>query len=88
MSLAHETVASLRRRLAKKEIKSRDIVTDLLKEIDAREKTIHAYTHIDRETALKAADEADLSRPLAEFPSPSRTTSMRTAIPAPAPPKF
>jgi aspartyl-tRNA(Asn)/glutamyl-tRNA(Gln) amidotransferase subunit A len=68
MSLAHETVASLRRRLAKKEIKSRDIVTDLLKEIDAREKTIHAYTHIDRETALKAADEADLSRPLGGVP--------------------
>ncbi|MFM8654401.1 MAG: hypothetical protein ACKODZ_06695 [Verrucomicrobiota bacterium] len=52
MSLAHETVASLRRRLAKKEIKSRDIVTDLLKEIDAREKTIHAYTQVDRESAL------------------------------------
>ena len=68
MSLAHETVASLRRRLAKREIKSRDIVTDLLKEIDAREKTIHAYTHIDRETALKAADEADLSRPLGGVP--------------------
>jgi aspartyl-tRNA(Asn)/glutamyl-tRNA(Gln) amidotransferase subunit A len=68
MSLAHETVASLRRRLAKKEIKSRDIVTDLLKEIEAREKTIHAYTHIDRETALKAADQADLSRPLGGVP--------------------
>jgi aspartyl-tRNA(Asn)/glutamyl-tRNA(Gln) amidotransferase subunit A len=68
MSLAHETVASLRRRLAKKEIQSRDIVTDLLKEIDVREKTIHAYTHIDREAALKAADQADLSRPLGGVP--------------------
>ena len=68
MSLAHETVASLRRRLAKKEIKSRDIVTDLLREIDAREKTIHAYTHIDRERALKAADQADLSLPLGGIP--------------------
>ena len=68
MSLAHETVASLRRRLAKKEIKSRDIVTDLLKEIDAREKTIHAYTQIDRESALKTADQADLSLPLGGIP--------------------
>ena len=68
MSLAHETVASLRRRLAKKEIKSRDIVTDLLKEIDAREETIHAYTQIDRESALKAADQADLSLPLGGIP--------------------
>ena len=68
MSLAHETVASLRRRLAKKEIKSRDIVTDLFKEIDAREKTIHAYTHVDREAALKSADKADISRPLGGIP--------------------
>ncbi len=68
MSLAHETVASLRRRLAKKEIKSREIVTDLLKEIDAHEKTIHAYTQIDHESALKAADQADVSLPLGGIP--------------------
>jgi len=68
MSLAHDTVASLRRRLAKKEIKSRDIVTDLLKEIDAREKKIHAYTQVDRESALKAADQADVSLPLGGIP--------------------
>jgi aspartyl-tRNA(Asn)/glutamyl-tRNA(Gln) amidotransferase subunit A len=68
MSLAHETVASLRRRLAKKEIQSRDIVTDLLKEIDAREKTIHAYTQIDRDSALKAAGQADVSLPLGGIP--------------------
>jgi aspartyl-tRNA(Asn)/glutamyl-tRNA(Gln) amidotransferase subunit A len=68
MSLAHETVASLRRRLAKKEIKSREIITDLLKEIDAREKTIHAYTQVDRDSALKAADQADPSLPLGGIP--------------------
>ena len=68
MSLAHDTIASLRRRLAKKEIQSRDIVTDLLKEIDAREKTIHAYTQIDRDSALKAADQADVSLPLGGIP--------------------
>ena len=68
MSLAHETVASLRRRLAKKEIQSRDIVADLLKEIDAREKTIHAYTQIDRDSALQAAEQADVSLPLGGIP--------------------
>ena len=68
MSLAHETIAALRRRLAKKEIQARDIVTDLLKEIDAREKTIHAYTHLDREAALKSADQADLTLPLGGIP--------------------
>ena len=68
MSLAHDTIASLRRRLAKKEIQSRDIVTDLLKEMDAREKTIHAYTQIDRDSALKAADQADVSLPLGGIP--------------------
>ena len=68
MSLAHDTIASLRRRLAKKEIQSRDIVTDLLKEMDAREKTIHAYTQIDRDSALKAADQANISLPLGGIP--------------------
>ena len=68
MSLAHETVASLRRRLAKKEIQSRDIVADLLKEIDAREKTIHAYTQIDRDSALQEAEQADVSLPLGGIP--------------------
>jgi aspartyl-tRNA(Asn)/glutamyl-tRNA(Gln) amidotransferase subunit A len=68
MSLAHDTIASLRRRLAKKEINSRDIVTDLLKEMDAREKTIHAYTQIDRDSALKAADQANVSLPLGGIP--------------------
>jgi len=68
MSLAHDTVASLRRRLARKEIQPRDIVTDLLKEIDARERTIHAYTQVDRESALKAADQADVSLPLGGIP--------------------
>ena len=47
MSLAHETLASLRRRLSTKEIHSRDIVQDLLTEIGAMEKTVHAFTHID-----------------------------------------
>ena len=55
MSLAHETLASLRRRLAAKEIHPRDIVKDLFTQIDAREKTLHAYTHLNRESALSNA---------------------------------
>jgi len=68
MSLAHESIASLRRRLAAKEIRCRDIVQDLLQQIDAREKTIHAYTHVDREAALAAAEKADPTLPLGGIP--------------------
>jgi aspartyl-tRNA(Asn)/glutamyl-tRNA(Gln) amidotransferase subunit A len=68
MSLAHETLASLRRRLAAKEIHPRDIVKDLFTQIDAREKTLHAYTHLNRESALAAAEKADLSLPLGGIP--------------------
>ena len=68
MSLAHETLASLRRRLSAKEIHSRDIVQDLLTEIGAREKTVHAFTHIDEKAALAAAEKADSSLPLGGIP--------------------
>ena len=68
MSLAHESIATLRGRLATKEIHSRDIVRDLLQQIDAREKTIHAYTHLDREAALAAAEKSDPSLPLGGIP--------------------
>ena len=68
MSLAHETLASLRRRLLAKEIHSRDIVKDLLTEIGAREKTVHAFTHIDEKAALAAAEKADPSSPLGGIP--------------------
>jgi aspartyl-tRNA(Asn)/glutamyl-tRNA(Gln) amidotransferase subunit A len=68
MSLAHESIASLRQRLASKEIHSRDIVRDLLQQIDAREKTIHAYTHLDREAAIAAAEKSDPSLPLGGIP--------------------
>jgi len=68
MSLAHESIATLHRRLVSKEIHSRDIVRDLLQQIDAREKTIHAYTHLDREAALAAAEKSDPSLPLGGVP--------------------
>ena len=68
MSLAHETLASLRRRLNAKEIHPRDIVKDLFTQIDAREKTLHAYTHLNRESALAVAEKADLTLPLGGIP--------------------
>ena len=68
MSLAHESIATLRRRLASREIHSRDIVRDLLQQIEAREKTIHAYTHLDREAAWAAAETSDPSLPLGGIP--------------------
>jgi len=68
MSLAHETLASLRRRLVAKEIHPRDIIKDLLAQIDAREKTVHAFTHLDGKAALAAAEKADLSLPLGGLP--------------------
>jgi aspartyl-tRNA(Asn)/glutamyl-tRNA(Gln) amidotransferase subunit A len=68
MSLAHETLASLRRRLVAKEIHPRDIIQDLLAQIDAREKTVHAFTHLDGKAALAAAEKADLSLPLGGLP--------------------
>jgi aspartyl-tRNA(Asn)/glutamyl-tRNA(Gln) amidotransferase subunit A len=68
MSLSHETLASLRRRLIAKEIHPRDIIKDLLAQIDAREKTVHAFTHLDGKAALAAAEKADLSLPLGGLP--------------------
>ena len=68
MSLAHETLASLRRRLVAKEIHPRDIIKDLLAQIDTREKTVHAFTHLDGKAALAAAEKADLSLPLGGLP--------------------
>ena len=68
MSLAYETIATLRRRLLSKEIHPRDILKDLFTQIDAREKTLHAYTYLNRESALAAAEKADLSLPLGGIP--------------------
>ena len=68
MSLAYETIATLRRRLLSKEIHPRDILKDLFTQIDIREKTLHAYTYLHRESALAAAEKADLSLPLGGIP--------------------
>ncbi len=68
MSLAHETIASLRRRLVKREITSADIVRDLVAFIETKNETIGAYLSWDVDAALAEAAKADLNSPLGGVP--------------------
>jgi len=68
MSLAASTIASLRQRLAAKEITPRDIVTDVAQAIEAQNATLGAYLSWDADKALAEADKADLSQPLGGIP--------------------
>jgi aspartyl-tRNA(Asn)/glutamyl-tRNA(Gln) amidotransferase subunit A len=68
MSLAQETLASLRQRLASKEIQPRDIVQSLSDQIDASNAEIGAYLSWDVDAALAAADAADVTAPLGGIP--------------------
>lgn len=68
MSLANETIASLRQRLSAREITPVDIVNDLAKAIDARNSTLGSYLSVDVEAALKEAAAADISQPLGGIP--------------------
>ncbi len=68
MSLATETIVSLRKRLLSKEISSADIVRDLAQAIEKKNPSIGAYLSVDTEAALKEASDADLSQPLGGIP--------------------
>lgn len=68
MSLANETIASLRQRLSSKEITPTDIVNDLAKTIDARNAQVGSYLSVDVEAALAEAKTADVSKPLGGIP--------------------
>jgi aspartyl-tRNA(Asn)/glutamyl-tRNA(Gln) amidotransferase subunit A len=68
MSLANETIASLRQRLSAKEITATDIVNDLAKTIEARNPSMGSYLSVDIEAALAEAAQADLSKPLGGIP--------------------
>lgn len=68
MSLAKETLASLRRRLASREISPADIVRDVTAEIEARNAGIGAYLSWDGDAALAEAAKADISAPLGGIP--------------------
>lgn len=68
MSLATETIASLRKRLAAKEITSTDIVNDLVATIEKRNPDVGAYLSYDAPAALAEAATADVSKPLGGVP--------------------
>ena len=68
MSLAKETLTSLRASLLKKEITSADIVTDLQSAIEQSNPTVGAYLSWNAEAAKKEAAKADLSLPLGGLP--------------------
>ena len=68
MSLAAQTLSSLRRQLTAGDISPRDIIEDAVSQISARDGEIGAYISADPEAALAEADKADLSLPLGGLP--------------------
>jgi aspartyl-tRNA(Asn)/glutamyl-tRNA(Gln) amidotransferase subunit A len=68
VSLATETITSLRAKLSKGEIQARDIVNDLATAIQQRNGDLGAYLTHDLDAALAEADKADLSQPLGGVP--------------------
>ncbi len=68
MSLAFETITSLRGKLKSKEISPVDIVQSLFERIDAHDPSVGAYLALDRERALADAAAADVSGPLGGIP--------------------
>ncbi len=62
------TIAELRARLVRKEISPADIIRSVECSILERDAGIGAYLHRDLESALKAAETADLSAPLGGIP--------------------
>ena len=59
MSLASQSLASLRQQLNSGDITSRDIVEDVISQIDSRDGEIGAFLSLDPESALAAADQAN-----------------------------
>ena len=68
MSLAAQSLSSLRRQLTAGEISPRDIIEDAVSQISARDGDIGAFISSESETALVEADKADLSLPLGGLP--------------------
>ena len=68
MSLAAQSITSLRAQLTAGEITSRDIVSDVIAQVESRDSDIGAFLSIDAEAALSAADLADLNTPLGGIP--------------------
>ena len=68
MSLASETIASLRAKLARKEISPVDIVADVEAAIEKKNPVLRAYLSRDFDTARRAAETADITLPLGGIP--------------------
>ena len=68
MSLAEESIVSLRKQLLSKQITSADIVRDLAAAIEKNNPTIGAYLSVDVDAALKEAEHSDISLPLGGIP--------------------
>ncbi len=68
MSLASETIASLRAKLTRKEITPVDIITDLEAAIIKQNPALHAYLSRDFDSAKRAAESADITLPLGGIP--------------------
>ena len=66
--LASSTITALRQQITAGDITPRDIVLDVAKSIDARNTEIGAYLSWDVESALAAADRADIKKPLGGIP--------------------
>jgi aspartyl-tRNA(Asn)/glutamyl-tRNA(Gln) amidotransferase subunit A len=61
--LAHLTLTEMQSMLAKGEVSSRGLVQAALDRISKFDSALHAFLHLDAESALKQADEADKSHP-------------------------
>jgi aspartyl-tRNA(Asn)/glutamyl-tRNA(Gln) amidotransferase subunit A len=61
MELCDRTASELIRMLKKREVSSREITQSVLKRIEEKEGSIHAFITVTREAALEQADQADRS---------------------------
>ncbi len=68
MSLAASSLSSLRRQLTSGDITARDIVEDVIAQVYTRDSEIGAFISHNQESALAAAEKADLSLPLGGLP--------------------
>lgn len=68
MSLASSSLTDLRRQLTSGDISSRDLLEDVANQITERDPEIGAFLSFDLESAVAAADGADLSLPLGGVP--------------------
>lgn len=68
MSLAAQSLVSLRRQLQDGTISARELAEDALAQVAARDDSVGAFLSLDQEAVLAAADQADLSLPLGGLP--------------------